>query len=323
MKGEILRLLKNNAPEFISGELICRQLGVSRAAIWKHISALRGDGYIIKAQTNAGYRLESSPDRLYPEEVRSDLGTTILGRQIHYFDSLGSTNAVAKDLAREGCAEGALVLAEEQNGGRGRLGRGWFAPHARGIWASLVLRPAVSPADVPQLTLITAVALARALRRETLLPVGIKWPNDLLAGGKKICGILTEMSADMDRVNYAVVGFGLNVNIRREDFPPELSTIATSLCIEAGKIFSRLALLKAILDELENKYLTWLNQGFAPLLTEWREMCVTIDCPVTVHTLKERWDGYAEGVNESGALLVRTPGGELRCLIAGEVSLRI
>lgn len=322
MKSEILRLLKKSYPEFISGELICRRLGVTRTAVWKHVRALRGDGYIIEAQTNAGYRLKALPDRLYPEEVKDDLGTSIIGRQVYYYADVASTNAVAKGLAREGCPEGTLVVAEEQGGGRGRLDRGWFSPPGLGIWASLVLRPAVSPADVAQLTMVTAVALAGALRRETSLPVGIKWPNDLLIGGKKIVGILTEMSADMDRVKYAVVGFGLNVNIGREDFPPELLDTATSLSLEAGKHFSRAALLKAILVELEQKYLAWLNQGFASLLGQWREMCVTLDCPVTIRTLKESWEGYAEGVNDSGALLVRTATGELRCLTAGEVSLR-
>ena len=322
MKGEILRLLKINYPEYVSGELICRNLGVTRTAVWKHVRTLRADGYIIEAQTNAGYRLKASPDFLYPEEVTDNLTTTIIGQQVHYYASLASTNEVAKDLAREGCPEGALVIAEEQAGGRGRLGRGWFSPYALGIWASLVLRPTVSPMDVSQLTMVTAVALARALGRETRLPVGIKWPNDLLIDGKKVCGILTEMSADMDRVKYAVVGMGLNVNIGREDFQPELLNVATSLSLEAGKSFSRLILLKAILIELEHKYQAWLDHGFTSLLDEWREMCVTLNCPVTIHTLRESWEGYAEGVNEFGALQVRTASGELRCLTAGEVSLR-
>ena len=322
VKDRVLHLLKSGYPEFVSGELICRDLGVSRTAIWKHVRALREDGYIIEAQTNVGYRLKETPDRLYPAEVADGLGTRLVGRQIHYYDSLSSTTTVAKELAAGGCPEGTIVLAEEQTGGRGRLGRGWVSPRGLGIWMSLVLRPSVSPMDVTQLTLVTAVALAGALRRDTGLNVGIKWPNDLLIGGKKICGILTEMTADMDRVKHVTVSMGLNVNIGAGVLPAPIADLATSLRLEAGKSFPRLAILKAVLQELEKQYLIWLDYGFESLLDQWRELCISLNCPVTVHTLKESWEGWAEDVNESGALLVRTSGGDLRCLNAGEVSLR-
>jgi len=323
LKDDVLRLLKSGYPDFVSGELICRDLGVSRTAIWKHVRALREDGYIIEAQTNAGYRVKSIPDCLYPAEVTDGLNTRLVGRQVvHYYTSLTSTTTVAKELAAGGCPEGTIVLAEEQTGGRGRLGRGWFSPRGQGIWMSLVLRPMVSPLEVSQLTLVTAVALAGALRQFTSLPVGIKWPNDLLINGKKICGILTEMAGDMDRVKHVTVSMGLNVNIGAGDFPAPIADLATSLRLEAGSSFPRVAILKAMLKELERQYLAWLDYGFGPLLEQWREMCISLNCPVTVHTLKESWEGWAEDVNESGALLVRTSGGDLRCLNAGEVSLR-
>lgn len=322
MKNEVLRLLKSSSPDFVSGELICRELGVSRTAVWKHVRSLREDGYNIEAQTNAGYRLNGIPDRLYPAEVQDGLDTRLVGRQVHYYPSLATTTTVAKELAAGGCPEGSIVLAEEQTGGRGRLGRGWFSPRGLGILMSLVLRPAVSPMEVSQLTLVTAVALAGALRRDTGLPVGIKWPNDLLINGKKICGILTEMSGDMDRVMHVTVSMGLNVNIGAGGLPPAIADLTTSLRLEAGSSFSRVAILKGMLQELEKQYLAWLDCGFGPLLERWRELCISLNCPVTVHTLRESWEGWAEDVNESGALLVRSSGGELRCLNAGEVSLR-
>lgn len=320
MKIKVLELLKSGYPGFVSGEMICRNLKVSRTAVWKHVRALREDGYIIEAQTNAGYRLKAIPDRLYPAEVTEELDTRLVGRQVYYYDSLSSTTMVAKELAADDCPEGTIVLAEEQTGGRGRLGRDWFSPRGLGIWMSMVLRPAVSPMEVSQLTLVTAVALTGALRRETGLDVGIKWPNDLLIGGKKICGILTEMTADMDRVKHVTVSLGLNVNIK--DFPLSITELATSLRLEAGKSFPRVAILKTVLQELDRQYLNWLDYGFGPLLGQWRELCISLNCPVTVHTLKESWEGWVEDVNESGALLVRTSGGDLRCLNAGEVSLR-
>lgn len=322
MKDNVLRLLKSGYPDFVSGELICRDLGVSRTAIWKHVRALREGGYIIEAQTNAGYRLKGIPDRLYPAEIQDGLNARIVGRQVHYYTSISSTTTVAKELAAGGCIEGTIVLAEEQTGGRGRLGRGWFSPRGQGIWMSLVLRPAVSPMEVSQLTLVTAVALAGALRRFTGLDVGIKWPNDLLINGKKICGILTEMAGDMDQVKHVTVSMGLNVNIKAADFPSPISDLATSLQLESGSSIPRVAILKAMLLEMERQYFAWLDYGFGPLLDQWREMCISLNCPVTVHTLKESWEGWAEDVNESGALLVRTSSGDLRCLNAGEVSLR-
>ncbi len=323
MRQAILRLLKKMMPEYVSGEEICKILNVTRTAVWKHIQALREDGYEIEARPRAGYALTGIPDRLFPEEIGDGLATQFIGRKIFYYDQVASTNDRAKELARAGAVEGALVLAEEQTGGKGRLGRSWYAPKYKGICFSLILYPRVSPFGASQVTMMAAVALAAAIRRETGVAAGIKWPNDLLVGGRKICGILTELSAEMDKINYMVVGAGINANQDAGDFPGEVRNTATSLKAEAGRTISRVRLLQASLEEFERWYEAWLAQGFGPVLEKWKEFSVSLNCPVRIHTLKHSWDGWAEDIDKDGALLVSTPGGGFQRLISGEISLRL
>lgn len=325
LRADLLRLLKENSSHYVSGEQICRQLGVSRTAIWKQVEILRNMGYEIDARSNAGYRLVSVPDRLYPEEVGAGLGTSVIGREMRYAPSVGSTNEVAKEWAREGAPDGGVFIAEEQGAGKGRLGRAWFSPAGKGLWFSVVMRPRINPADVPQITMVAAVAVARAVYKETGLTAGIKWPNDLLVGGgrrRKLCGILTEMNADMDRVNYAVLGVGLNVNVTREDVPRELRDIVASVAMETGKKINRVKLLQAVLRELDHWYQEWLARGFKPVLEQWKDWNVTLGRRVKVTTLKEVVEGRAEDVDENGSLVVRLDSGGLKRFMAGEVSLR-
>lgn len=320
MKNKILDVLKHNH-DWVSGELLRKDLGVSRTAVWKHIRSLREDGYGIEARVNLGYRLREVPDIPFPGEVADGLQTTLMGARVEYFTELSSTNIEAKNLARAGCAEGTVVVAESQSTGKGRMGRYWFSPRAKGLWFSTVLRPLVNPMDAPQVTMVVAVALALAIRKHGAL-ADIKWPNDILIEGKKVCGILVELSAEMDRVNFIVIGAGLNVHVDRDEFPPELVDIATSLKIETGKYIPRVPLLRSILESLEIWYKVWLNDGFVPVLKKWRELCVILDCPVTVHTLKGSYVGHALDVDESGALMVQTSDGTVQRLVAGEVSVR-
>lgn len=321
MKSNIVRILKQSG-DWISGEYLCRELGVSRTAIWKHIRGLREEGYDIEARANLGYRLRSVPDVPYPGEVAAGLGTEVMGSRIEYYTDVSTTNGEAKKLARAGCPEGTVVVAESQNGGKGRMGRFWFSPRAKGLWFSVVLRPIVDLVETPQATLVAAVAVAQAVREHTGVAAGIKWPNDLLVEGKKLCGILVELNAEMDRVNFMVAGIGLNVNIDSSHFSPELAETATSLKIEAGRHIPRVPLLRAVLQSLDIWYRRWLREGFVPVLDKWRELCVTLDCPVTVHTMKGSYVGHALDVDETGALLVQTSDGAVQRLVAGEVSLR-
>lgn len=323
MKETILRLLRERSPEFISGEEICKSLNVTRTAIWKHIQTLRESGYEIEARPRAGYSLTAVPDRLYPSEILAGLPTRFLGREIYYFDTLSTTNDKAKELAYLGTPEGTIVVAEEQTGGKGRLGRHWCTPKYRGILVSMVLYPPVLPLEANQATMLSAVAVALAIERKTGLKTGIKWPNDLLVGGKKICGILTELGAEMVKINYLVIGIGINTNQDTIDFPVELRGVATSLKNELKRKVNRVRLLQAMLAEFELWYQVWLEQGFAPILARWKDLSVSLNCPVRISTPNDHWDGWAEDVDKDGALLLRLPGGVLKKVVSGEVSLRL
>lgn len=323
MKEIILRLLKERSSEYVSGEEICRLLNVTRTAVWKHIQALRESGYEIEARSRAGYMLTGVPDRLFPEEIGEGLSTRFLGRNVFYFDSVPSTNNVAKELAGQGAPDGAVVVAEEQTGGKGRLGRHWSSTKYKGIFFSFILYPPLTPPEANLVTLMAAVAMASAVRNETGVIAGIKWPNDLLVDGKKICGILVELSAEMERINHMVVGVGVNVNQEENDFPGDVRSKATSLKVHAGFSISRASLVRAFLEEFEKWYDLSLEQGFAPVLARWKEMSVSLNCPVRIHTPNDAWDGWAEDIGADGALLLRLPGGDIKRVISGEVSLRL
>lgn len=321
MRARILRMLRQNQGQFVSGEDISQQLAVSRTAIWKHIQTLKQEGYSIEAHSRRGYRFEAAPDLLLPDEVKNTLNTKILGKEVHWFQSVGSTSNEAKKLAATGCPEGTVVLAETQQSGRGRLARGWFAPAGKGIWMSVVLRPPFQPQDAPKCTLMAAVAVTRAIRRITAIECGIKWPNDILYQGKKIVGILTEMSAEMDAVNYIVLGIGINVNIETHEFPQDLVPAAVSLAQISGGKISRIELLEAVLGELEQIYQGVVQHGFADVLKEWRSLSVTLGQEVTVIGMDRQFSGRAVDIDQSGALLVQTPE-RLETVLAGDVSIR-
>jgi len=321
-RDRILYLLKSRYQEFVSGEEICRELDISRAAVWKHIKALRESGYGIDARPNSGYKIFEVPDRLYAGEIKYRLGTTVLGRKVIYYDTVASTNDVAKKLAAEGCPEGTVVVAEEQTEGRGRLGRKWFSPRGKNVMFSVLLNPTVNLVQLPQLTMLAAVAVAGAVCALTGLKAGIKWPNDLLLNEKKVCGILSEMYAEVNRVNYLVIGVGMNVNVDEEEFPPDIGTTATSLKIAAGEKINRAGLLQEILRQLERYYLDWQQHGFAPVLEEWKKSSINLGRRVRVISSGEVWEGICEDVDSDGALLLRLPGGSVKRFVAGEVSLR-
>ena len=263
----VLQVLRG-AADPISGEYLAAQLGLSRAAVWKRVHRLTALGYVIEGSPRRGYRLLAVPDKLLPEEVLQGLKARLFTGPVHYFETLNSTNDLAKELAAQGAPEGTVVVAEAQTRGRGRLGREWNSPPGVGLYVSLVLRPMLPPMELPQITLTTAVAVVRAVRRVTGLAPGIKWPNDLLLNGKKLGGILTEMETESDRIRHVVVGLGLNVN--NPAFPPEVAATATSLTLAVGRSFSRVLLLQAWLEEFEELYGRFLNQGFPEILEEWK-----------------------------------------------------
>ncbi|MCG0278315.1 MAG: biotin--[acetyl-CoA-carboxylase] ligase, partial [Thermanaeromonas sp.] len=292
-KQQILDELKKRKGEYISGEELSRRLGLSRTAIWKHVKALRRDGYCISASTRLGYALLSVPDRLYPEEVYAGLKTAWVGRNFYYYEQVGSTNQVAKELAEKGAPEGTAVVAEEQTSGRGRLGRGWLSPAGKGIWLSLILRPRVAPWQLPQLSLLAAVGVVSAITEVTGLKVGIKWPNDILSRNKKLCGILTEMRGEMEITQYVILGIGLNVNLDIEDFPEELRPCSTSLKLELGEEVPRLPLLNSLFYHLEKGYEQWEKEGFSSIREAWKKFSVTLGRMVRIEAGRTAFEGVA------------------------------
>lgn len=321
MRSQILNLLKQAGDNFLSGEYLAETLNVSRTAIWKHIKALRDSGYDIESVPRNGYRLLHSPDLLSAEEVKNSLSTKILSSDIKYFTTTDSTNNQAKKLALDGAVDGTIVISEEQNGGRGRLSRSFFCPKYKGIWFSVILRPDFLPQEAPKCTLLAAVAVTKAIYDVTGVKVGIKWPNDILYNGKKLVGILTEMSAEMERINYIVLGIGIDVNISVEETPEDIRDIMTSLSQITGKKVSRLELLNKLLYHLEQLYIMAQKQSFAPILDEWRKYSITLNQEIKVISGNDVTYGEAVDIDDDGALLVKI-NGQIKRVLAGDVSIR-
>jgi len=307
-------------PDGVSGTQLAEELAISRAAVWARIEELRKVGFDIEAGPHFGYRLVGEPDALLADDLLARLGETkIVGRDIQVFEQTTSTNDVVEKLARDGVREGAVVFAESQTKGRGRLGRAWMSPARKGLWFSVLLRPKLHPQETTQLTVISATALRRALKTVAGLSAEIKWPNDVLLGGKKTAGILTEMSAELDCVRHAILGIGVDVN--QDAFPAELRAVATSLKIAAGREISRAELAVEILRELDHDYARICAGKFAEVADEWEAACVTIGKNVTVHMGDRNFRGRAESLDEDGALLIRTEHGHLERIIGGDVLL--
>ena len=318
---KILSALRTN-PDGVSGADLAEQLGISRAAVWARMDELRKVGYDIEAGPHFGYKLVNSPDALHADDLLARLGETkVVGRDIQVFEETTSTNDIIEKLARDGVNEGVAVFAEAQTKGRGRLGRKWISPERKGLWFSVLLRPDLLPQETTQLTVISATALRRAIHTVTGLTPEIKWPNDLLLGGKKVAGILTELSAELDRVHHVILGIGVDVNQNATEFPPELRKLATSLKIESGGEISRAELATAVLRELDLDYARIRAGKFSEVSDEWEAACVTIGRNVSVHIGDRKIRGCAESLDDDGALLLRTEHGLLERIIGGDVTL--
>jgi len=314
MKEEIINFLRK-APSYLSGEEISRHLKVSRAGIWKCIQELKKDGYEIEAVPHSGYKLVASPDKLFSDEIQHGLNTKFIGEKIHHYEAADSTMDIAFGLATEGAVEGTLVVAESQHCGRGRLGRSWISPKGKGIYFSLILRPKMMPNEAPWLTLLTAVAVAEAIRKSTGLSAAIKWPNDILIAEKKLGGILTELQAELDRVKFVVIGVGINVNLKKTELPFR----ATSIKNELGQPFSRVELLQQILREMEDYYLLSMKAGFTPVIEKWRRLSSTLGKWVKVNSNKKEVEGQAMDVDSDGSLLIRKESGLVERITSGDV----
>lgn len=313
--------LKQGRNAWVSGQFLSGRLSLTRSAVWKQIRALKAEGYEIEASPRKGYRLCGVPDLLLLQEVRDGLTTRIFGQpQAFYFRQTDSTNLRAKELAAQGAPEGTLIVAEQQTQGRGRRQRTWFSPLRQGICASLILRPAITPTEAPRMTLLSAVAVADTLLALTPLEAKIKWPNDILVRGRKIAGILTEISTGMDAVDYMVVGLGLNVNIPSGDFPEEIRGHATSILAETGVPFSRPLLLRRYLEFFEYYYEIFNTQGFDPVLQRWRALSDMLGRRVRVDMIGTQCVGEVSDFDQEGFLILRDEGGRSVRIFSGDVT---
>lgn len=320
MKEKILQMLKE-ADGFISGQEICSRLGVSRTAVWKAIKQLREDGYDIEAVNNKGYRLGQVPDVIYEQELRSLLHTKWFGSKILYFDSIDSTNNELKRQAETQVCHGLLAVAEEQTAGRGRRGHAWVSPPGTGIWFSFLLKPQISPDKASMLTLVAAMAVAKAISETTGLVSQIKWPNDIVVNKKKVCGMLTELSAEMTQVNYVVIGIGINANNR--EFPDEIKETATSLYIESGKPVKRAAVIEAVGRYFEQYYDAFIKAGdLSLIMNEYNDMLVNAGNQVRIISGDSEEIYTAIGINPQGELVVKDEDGNIKDIRSGEVSVR-
>lgn len=320
MKEEILRLLRS-ADGYISGQELCNRFGVSRTAVWKAINQLKEAGYEIEAQQNKGYKLMAAPDLMTEAEIKSLMHTEWVAKEVLYFDTIDSTNTKAQELAEKGYPSGTLVVADKQESGKGRRGRSWVSPSGTGIFMTLMIKPDINPNNASMLTLVAALAVAKAITSVTGEEAMIKWPNDIVVNSKKVCGILTEMNAQFDYIKHIVVGIGINVH--NESFPEEISQMASSLMIEAGgKRFHRAQIIAETMSYFEQYYDTFLKtQDLSALVREYDELLVNRNKSVRVLDPKEPFDGKAMGITPKGELIVDT--WESRKLVSsGEVSVR-
>ena len=312
MKNKIIDILRSEN-NYISGETISKKLGISRTAVWKHIKNLKKNGYEIISFTKKGYMLLSEPDNISPTKIQTYLNTGFVAQNIIYKDEVSSTNDEAKKNAD--MPDGSLFIADKQTAGKGRLGRSWVSPRGTGIWMSLLLKPDIPLSDISQLTLVAGIATSRAIGNNSM----IKWPNDIVIGTKKVCGILTEMSAETDRINYVICGIGINVNT--PDFPAELKNKASSILIETGKETDRCSLIAKVMNEFEPLYKKFIREGFSPFCNDYKKSCITIGREINVSYHGKDLSGTAVDIEKNGGLVIDTAS-QTVTVTSGEVSVR-
>ena len=322
MKAELLKILRETE-DYVSGQQLCDHFGVSRTAVWKVIRQLQEEGYQIEAVKNRGYLLKKDavPDVMTVPEIISRLHSRWMGRNCIFLETVDSTNNYLKRAAEDGAVNGTLAVAEEQTGGKGRRGRSWETPKGINIAMTILLRPEIRPEHASRLTLLMAMAVVRGIQKETGLQAGIKWPNDVVVDGHKVCGILTEMNTEVDYINYVVIGTGINVN--QTEFPEEIREIAGSLKLSAGHPVARAGLIASIMEELEDLYEVFLKtEDLSALKDEYNRNCVTCGHEIRVLEPGHEYTGTTDGINDLGELVVKKADGETVCVYAGEVSVR-
>ncbi|MCB6201505.1 biotin--[acetyl-CoA-carboxylase] ligase [Extibacter muris] len=320
MKTEILKVLRESGG-YVSGQQLCDSFGVSRTAVWKVIEQLKKEGYEIEAVRNKGYRLIESPDLMGQAELESLIDTRWAGKTVVYAKETDSTNIQAKALGEKGAVHGTLVVADRQTAGKGRRGRRWTSPPGTSIYMTILLKPQFLPSKAPMLTLVMALSVAEGIKGVTGLPAQIKWPNDIVVNGKKVCGILTEMSAEVDYINYVVTGAGVNVNT--DSFPEEIARTATSLYIEGGSKLRRAKLAARIVERYEKNYEMFLEtEDLSRLKDTYNRLLVNCRKEVRILEPGNEYEAIASGIDDTGELIVTTEDGKEKAIYAGEVSVR-
>ncbi len=316
----ILGLLKEARGGYVSGESISQTLGISRTAVWKHIQTLRAEGYPIESSSRRGYRLSSTIQPFNAHEIKGLLATECVGRVIHFQRCVDSTNTMAVVLARDGAEEGTVVVADSQSGGRGRLGRRWYSPEGVNIYTSIIFRPPLPPQDAHKFTFLAGISVAETVERYIPERPALKWPNDILAGGRKLGGILTELSSEADRINFIVVGIGLNVNMDIKGLPEEIRDVATSLKEIAGRDIPRAEVTAGLYYSLEKWYKRFLKDGFQVVLERWKDYFGFEGRRIVVKG-REVVEGVCMGVDREGALVVTLPSGLSTRVVAGDLEV--
>lgn len=320
LKEDVLSVLKERE-DYCSGQELCERFHVTRTAVWKAIARLKEEGYQIEARRNRGYFLRPVGDVMNETELKEALAGIAFLRGSSFFPVIDSTNSELRRRAEQGAQAPILVVADQQSAGRGRRGRSWDSPAGTGVWMSLLLRPTVRPERASVLTLVCALAVADAIREVTGLETGIKWPNDVVIGGKKVCGILTEMNTDMDAISYVILGIGINVNT--EYFPEEIRATATSLKIERGEAVSRTAVIGAIIRRFADYFEKFeKTEDMSALKDSYEAQLVNRGREVLVLDPRGEYRGSAQGITLTGELLVRTEKGDIAAIRSGEVSVR-
>ncbi|WP_062356419.1 biotin--[acetyl-CoA-carboxylase] ligase [Bacillus kwashiorkori] len=324
VRKQILDAFRQAGDQFLSGEELARTIGCSRTAVWKYMEELRKDGFQLEAVRKKGYRIIDVPHHFSVNEFYLGLTTEKIGRNLLFFDSISSTQEMAKQRALKGDQEGTIIIADEQTAGRGRMNRQWHSNKGTGIWASLIIRPKIPIQKAPQITLLTAVAIAKAIEEITPndVSIEIKWPNDIILNGKKVCGILTELQAEENRIQSIIIGFGLNVNQQRADFPQQLEQLATSLSIETNLHFSRSKLLQLICLQFEKLYDTYLKTGFSVIKILWESYSNSIGKTITARTISGNYTGTALGITEDGVLLLQDEKKEIHYIYSADIEIK-
>jgi len=323
MRRKVLAILIENMSLFVSGEKMSRELNITRAAVWKHIKALESDGYIIEKSHGKGYRLSCTPDKI-DESIVCELENNVLvGKTLETHSIIDSTNVRAKKLALEGAPEGTIIVSDVQTAGRGRMDRKWLSPDKKGLWMSVILKPDVSPERGTELTILAACAIVKTLRENFEFDTGLKWPNDVIVNGKKICGILSEIQADPDRINAIIVGIGLNVNLLEDDFPTEIRNISTSIFLETHTLYSRRELFVSLVKKLDALYCEYNVKKSIDFLMDYYKSCLlTLGKKVQVIEKTASYEAFAYDIHNDGSLLVRLRDGTEKRIFSADVSIR-